>query len=127
MKYEPHTHKVEVTENRAPTDDSIRLYGEFRDKAIKSILAAGSEDLSIGGLRWTLIEDVPQRCHRLHLEFFVDGRRCECNVAIADRMSKVGSVERLSQKIQKSIADAIASEIRSQIPIDIAIKVSQLL
>lgn len=37
-EYVPYTQKVEITEKRAPTDDSIRLYKELEQKAENSII-----------------------------------------------------------------------------------------
>lgn len=37
-EYVPYTKKVEVTEHRAPTDESIRLYKEMEEKAERNII-----------------------------------------------------------------------------------------
>lgn len=37
-EYTPYKESVEITENRAPTDASIALFAEMREKAFKSIV-----------------------------------------------------------------------------------------
>jgi hypothetical protein len=60
--------KVEKTsyEYRAPTDDSIRILDEMRDKVIKGILDCGSVELNVKLFRWAVHPS------REHIGFDID-------------------------------------------------------
>ena len=50
-EYVPYTKNVNVTEHRAPTEDSIRLYKEMEEKAERSIIAKERfEDNELNGI-----------------------------------------------------------------------------
>lgn len=51
--------EIHITENRAPTDESVRIAEEMREKVLKSILASGREKLGTQILRWAVL-DMPE-------------------------------------------------------------------
>ena len=59
---------------RAPTDESIRLYKELEEKAIRNIVCQGKLEDCEFDVRWTLIRDVVSGDNELHWKFTINGR-----------------------------------------------------
>jgi hypothetical protein len=113
----PHTLNVRVDEHRAPTDDSVRIFGEYREKAIQSILDAGRDSLTVDQIEW-VVEDAPEIIGiRIHLTFFVDGRKCRESFPIMSRElfgSDEMKLDFISGKIRKHVTEAVSMEIEKR-------------
>ena len=110
----PHTLQVRIDERRAPTDDSIRLYGEYRDKAIESILGVGKETMSIDQIQWTLVKMPEIRGIRLYLNFFIDGTSCEEEITM-HQYDFLGSVQDKCRAIQDRIHERVIAAISREV------------
>lgn len=78
----PREVNVRVKEERAPTDDSIRLYGEMRDKVIADILAAGRESVGVGDFQWVAIRMPEIMGLRIAFSLVVNGELCSEEIDI---------------------------------------------
>lgn len=106
----PQTLKVHIDEHRAPTDDSIRLYEECREKAIKSIIDFNTESLSIDKIQW-IIRDAPE-IYGIYIDlvFFVNGRKCQESI----KLSKIdihGNIEKQHETITERIFDCVVASV----------------
>lgn len=114
----PSTQQVRVEEHRAPTDDSIRLFSEYREKAIKSVLDAGTESMSIDQVQWVVMEAPEVYGVRLYLTFFVDGKKCTEEITVQKR-DLFGSLESKFEAIENRIRDhvvrAVSRELHKQL------------
>jgi hypothetical protein len=61
--------KIEVTENKAPTDESIKILKEFEKAAMDKIVAMGKVEDNLINFKWYIIND-PYALH--------DGDVCNC-------------------------------------------------
>lgn len=110
----PQTLKVHINEHRAPTDDSIRLYEEYRDKAIKSIIDINTESLSIDKIQW-IIRDAPE-IYGIYIDlvFFVDGKKCEETIKIC-KMDMRGDIEKQCEIITHHVYDCVIASVSREI------------
>ena len=114
----PHTLQVRVDEHRAPTDDSIRLFSEYRDKAIQSVLDVGRESMSIDQVQWTVVEAPEIRGVTLYLTFFVDGRRCEETITLHHGEfggSPESQCDAIKSRVQDRVIAAVSRELCKQL------------
>lgn len=86
---------VEITEKRAPTDDSVRLLNEMQDKAVSNIICKISNERD-NAFKWeayflnTVAFDFMQ-AGLLVLNLVVNGKKYEKKIKVRyDLMSKVG-------------------------------------
>lgn len=118
--YLPRELQVRIDERRAPTDDSIRLYGEMRDKAVSSVLSVGAETFGIDKIRWA-ISDAPEiNGIRLDLNFNVDGRECHEQIYysawdVTPASDKQKQADEIIEKIEKRVVAAVSREITKQL------------
>lgn len=107
---------VVVKEYKAPTDDSIRVYNELKEKAISSILDTGLENFSVNNLRWTVF-DLPEVCGiRIHLSLFINEKECNTNIDIRARdllyhYKTEDFANELKLQIYKKVTEFISQEI----------------
>lgn len=86
---------IEITEKRAPTDDSVRLLNEMQDKAVSNIICKISNERD-NAFKWeayflnTVAFDFTQ-AGLLVLNLVVNGKKYEKKIKVRyDLMSKVG-------------------------------------
>jgi len=102
--------EVTITEHRAPTDDSIRLYGEMKDKALNSILMSGFDRLDID-FKWAVVEDSYKMCVTFYYSMEIKGRKANGRVDVyRDQLSHGTSdkVSEIAQKAVKAVSETIA-------------------
>jgi hypothetical protein len=94
-EYVPYTKNVEVTERRAPTDESIRLYKEMEEKAERNIINKERiVDNELNGVV-TYIEMSPVLYEiRAHIKFSLNGKEYHHVVTVprsysADRQKSI--------------------------------------
>ena len=95
-----------ITEHRAPTDESIRLFHEMREKAIASVVDAGREQ---GGdiLRWALMDRQETRSKELHLVVTVNGKESRSTAVFDDCTMSHHRGSDLVQAVNDRVGDAI--------------------
>lgn len=106
------TVKARIDEHRAPTDDSIRLYGEMREKVIDSVLFAGRESFRADNILWTLFDQPELNGVRLELRFDVNGQRHASTVYIGRH--EVDHIREPRERVE-AIAKMIRERIRNVI------------
>lgn len=111
--------EVMVNEHRAPTDESVKIYDELREKATRSIVSAGVEELSAELMQWTLTQTEPMRWV---LKFFVtvNGRREEGQVAFNGFDVRIKSTDEqaanfVREKVVAAIKDIVERAIYKQL------------
>jgi hypothetical protein len=110
----PQTLKVKIDEHKAPTDDSIRLYEEYREKAIKSIIDINTESLSVDKIQW-IIRDAPE-IYGIYIDlvFFVDEKKCEETIKISKR-DMHGNAEKQCEIITNYVYDCVVASVSREI------------
>lgn len=105
--------KIEHHEHRAPTDESIRIYDEMRDKARESVVCAHAGDIGLDMVRvFTKADDFSQN-HVLHVRFRLNGEVFGTDVPVDDRamLTNPESTLKLAvDHLSKSIAAWVMGE-----------------
>jgi len=112
---------VVVKEYKAPTDDSIRIYNELKEKAIESILDHGSESLSCDSLSWTIFKSPEIQGFRINFSLLINGRNCKGNIDIRtkDILYRYRDVKDVCDEIKTIIHREIVNFISSIISQDL--------
>jgi hypothetical protein len=99
---------IEINVNKAPTDDSIRIYGEMREKAYADILASGKEAFGVSGTRWVATRRLDPWGIEISFAVEVNGREHEghCFVGQMDLANTQGPFE-ACDKIEKAMREAV--------------------
>ena len=105
---------TEVTEKRAPTDESVRLLREMEDAARQKVIDAipvGNTDLDMKLL-------VEEKCGGMELEFTllirVNGQRRTCKLALPEDgrfMSKTDKIDALKKATAEALAVIFLTEL----------------
>jgi hypothetical protein len=61
--------EVNINEYRAPTDDSIAICNEIREKTIQSIIDNGADQFDVNEIYWVVFDSPETRGMRLSLSF----------------------------------------------------------
>lgn len=111
--------EVNINENRAPTDASIAICNEIREKTIQSIIDNGANQFDVNEIYWVVFDSPENRGMKLSLSFYVDGSKVQeildipyiklrsCNNQ--ESFKKLQSIVRefivgiVSQKIEKNL------------------------
>jgi hypothetical protein len=122
--YHKHTYtspsKIDISEHRAPTDDSIRLFGEMRDKAIDSVVASGR----IAGVaclaRWVMLDDPAWNGWTIKFVVEVNGEEHfgEVYAGRADMMissSPQDFIDAVSGKMLSAVRDVVSVAIHERL------------
>lgn len=119
--FDSHTHKywpdemnVSISEKRAPTDDSIRLFMEMREKTIGSILASGMIPGEACLLRWVVVH-LPE-WHGFVVKFVVSVNEKEHEGSFSMRRSDLmiaGGPEAVGNLIGDRLRDEMARIVRA--------------
>lgn len=97
----------EVTEHRAPTDESVRLLREMEDAARKKVIDAiplGNTDLD---MKLLVEEDHSAMDVKFTLLMKINGQRRQCPLALPEASRWMSKDERIAE-IKKAAADALA-------------------
>lgn len=92
-----------IHEHRAPTDESIRLAEEMREKALERILSETRLESNELNAVWWHITDHMTRSHELRCKFDLNGTKHEFSVELCMDELAFGSNERLMQKLRAAI------------------------
>ncbi len=113
-----HTHHTEIHEHRAPTDESIRLADEMREKALQSVI----DSIKVGDN--TFDGQVVQTMNYnfgfdVHAIFKLNGRKYHAKVEL-DSMLAVTEPDLRKRRliIAERMAEVIAMELMSALPMD---------
>ena len=105
--------KIEVTEKRATTDDSIRLAGEYREKTLKSVLAKGIDPLGTEAT-WTIMKDLSRAGVSIYFKMKLNAKTLDFQVFIDEIMLSNDTYEGRNELL-KHIRDGISEEIASEL------------
>jgi len=98
------TKEVNVTETRASTDDSIRIYSEVKEKALNSVIAYGSVD-NVFKLDWYWMNSEKIGTTFIKCVFAINGMKREFD--IEDRQIRAvkskESVKQVFEVIKKNL------------------------
>jgi len=72
--------EVTITEHRAPTDDSTRIYDEMKCKAIESVLSSGFDELGID-FKWAVTKDHASQRIEFNYYIMIKDQRVDGKVA----------------------------------------------
>ena len=101
-EYIPYTKTV--IEKRAPTDESIRLYGEMKEKAYASVLDTLELHDNILNMTAILYEDFDHDLyHMCKYKFMLNGKEIKGEIRVS-RLDMMG--KRLEEIYKKIVADA---------------------
>lgn len=127
----PKSVDVTITENKAPTDDSIRLYGELRDKAIASIINIGDSNFSVDKITWVVMDAPEIDGIILYLTFFVNEKECKETMYITTRdlygVNKENRCELIVNKVRILVRRRVSEEITALLFRSMAARICTLL
>lgn len=69
--------EIEVTEKRAPTDESVRLLIEMERAAMNKIIASGKVEDNIINYKWYIMNDHASWEDYVRCVFTVNGKECD--------------------------------------------------
>ncbi len=96
-----------TTEHRAPTDDSIRIIQEMRDKIIRGILDTGSEELNSNLLRWSVHPGEGFRGVEIRFALTFNGKPVEGLVLLNDIAYKSKDPAKCREYVREQFFNAI--------------------
>lgn len=109
------TKNVNVTEKKAPTDESVRLLNEMTDKALKNIINKFSTSNNILQVTGATFNNYMKDCIELHCKMTLNGKdilfKVECNSWEAQTMDKSGGEQMLCMKLYEKVCNKLAQEI----------------
>ena len=107
----PYVREINVTEHKAPTDESIRLLNEFEEKARENIIKKIKvNDNSLNIVSVAYYEDQITRELRVHIKFSINGKEYLIKTIIDEnKIFDVGS------NLQKIIFETIAQDIMEKL------------
>ena len=111
---------IDITERRAPTDESIRIYDDLRERAISSILAAGRQGFEAKLLNWAVFEKPEFAGFEVRIDLSACDKVVDCSVRI-DRRDVMNNprpeafCDAVSAKIQEAVANAVSGAITKQL------------
>lgn len=117
-KYYVNKHEKEYVpyvkiEQRAPTDDSIRLFNEFRDKAYDSILDTIQINNNIINGKAIIYQDLCEFSKRLRYEIIVNGKDIKGDILIEDNI--LDRKNEIIFKMCQRLSDEIVKELLKNI------------
>lgn len=103
---------AETHEHRAPTDDSIRIYGEMREKVIESILATGSGPLE-STIQWAVFSRPEIDGWEIRGRFCLNGQEIQIHHLFRNRCfhSVPEMAEALKQDLTEAVTEAITTAV----------------
>lgn len=113
-----HTHTTTIVEKRAPTDESIRLADEMREKTLERILDSipVKDNVFEGHLVQVAMDPVDWQ-YTLHALFKLNGRKYHTTTKI-DEMLSITEPDLAKRRaiIAEHLAQVIAVELMKQLP-----------
>jgi len=108
-EYVPYTKNVNITEVKAPTDASINLYGEIKEKAYKSILDSIVVNDNIFNSKSIMYKDWASYQEILKYSFTLNGK--EYTGEYPHNIDNIDNPYAKIKGIYKSLSDQIAGQI----------------
>lgn len=113
---EPVPYEKTVIEKRAPTDDSVRIYAEFKEKAFASILDTIKTDnnvLSVAAITFQDFESFGAKCR---YSVTLNGLKIEKTIPIKDFILKNPEVDMpAKQQVLREILKDVSEEIATRV------------
>ena len=99
---------INVTENRAPTDDSISLLREMEEKARKSVVASYTvEDNVLSGAILVLNQSPMDNGFQVYFSFTLNGKEYQSNIKLRNNPCR----EEVCKMLYEKVAEAVTSEL----------------
>lgn len=105
-----------ITEKRAPTDESVRLLREMEASAEKSVIARGSLENNVLNGEWTIISKPWEDRHECVLRMEINGREIVERWDLPCRYSK--DSREICRSIFTKACEVVTSQLLSQMPVD---------
>ena len=96
-------HNTKVVEERAPTDDSIKLYEEIKEKAFDSIIESIKIQDNLFNAKALLVKDPMTFGMKFYYTFRINGEEFKGSDDVDD-MNRSDMIERLYDKLSKALA-----------------------
>jgi hypothetical protein len=131
--YVPYEKSVNITEKKAPTDESIRLYGELQEKAFKSIIDTFKLNNNIvNGVVIAAQDQYPFISNIIFLaKFKVNGIEYKTKTEICKseylRLAKFERKRKIAEFLIKSISEVITFEMLKSVEKDITTELKDFL
>lgn len=118
-------------EHRAPTDDSIRILDEMRDKVIKGILDCGSVELNAKLFRWAVHSSREHYGFDINFELTVNEKAVEGRATISrmtiSRLSGQELCNHIREQLYESIKNSISDLLLDDILREAQYKIYQII
>lgn len=118
-EYIPYEKSVSVVEKRAPTDDSIRLYAEIKEKAYSSVLSTIELQDNILNLSAIVYEEVNSMHKVCKYRLTLNGKEILGEKRIDALDIKTKDIREVYSEIVNDISQYIAVEILKEVEEDI--------
>lgn len=101
---------TEITERRAPTDESLKLLKEMQEKALKSVVASGQTENNEFHCRWEVFDNYLYDTKIVFVVFKLNGVEYKWEITVP--MFK--STEEIPEYVFESVCQKLASEVFMQ-------------
>lgn len=112
--YHSGSSKIEVTEKKAPTDESIRLYDEFLEKAKGQLVHSVVVDTNVlKGAVFCFKNNFMSFSYTCFIKFLLNGKEYKLEVTVDPKKARweADPKNELIKMLYKSISESIAQEL----------------
>lgn len=117
--YSKEKKEVNINEYRAPTDASIAICNEIREKTIKSIIDNGANQFDVNEIYWVVFDSPDNRGIKLGLSFYVDGSKVQKTLDIPyiklHDYNKQESVDKFQSIVREFIVGVVSQKIEKNL------------
>jgi hypothetical protein len=103
--YGPTPQKIEINEYRAPTDQSISIYNELREKAINDIVDCGASQFGADEIYWVVFDNQAIQGITFELSMTINGRKIRDSLNIR----RINILCRTEEYVLKEISSIISN------------------
>lgn len=112
-----HHHNTKVVEQRAPTDESIRLLQEMQDKALEFLIREPLEFNGIKCVMYTLREPILWDIKTI-VKFDVNGKEHRVDVILESRLTQSERAAKVIEAVAREFAAAIIGPAFAAMPFE---------
>lgn len=108
MERRPEKTEITVTERRAPTDDSVRLYKEIREQVIQELLEAYRTEDNTVNIAWIVLQDRLSLSRTVRGLLTLNGKDYKLEFPMDDLRGYAAGHLELSEFVRRGVADSLS-------------------
>jgi hypothetical protein len=113
--YGPTPQKIEINEYRAPTDQSISIYNELREKAINDIVDCGASQFGVDEIYWVVFDNQAIQGITFDLTMIINGRKVRESLNISRMRLQCRTEEYLLKELGDIISNFIIEVVSREV------------